>query len=258
MLGFVVFKRIAFLSLLVVAAGIGAALASPAEDALPRPDPARDQTPNPALEPSGAPLCELVFDAASIAEQRRIAAAYARRLNGQCALLVRASEDARGAAVATPGLSVNGDVMSPVALDDLQWRQTFQQALVDIRAASRWHLDLYLAKTSTRGGSPSIDFSVCNLERERRFDGSFRLLLVERQPVSAQPDHYWRLLREIVRAPIEDLAPAAIVGCPLPERFELPISGTGLPLLIIAIVDDSAGRVQALLSIPMNRDGSQP
>ncbi|NEX15985.1 MAG: hypothetical protein C1943_04940 [Halochromatium sp.] len=230
-------------------------------------DQALAQAPKPESEPSNRSLCELLLDAAPAieqgadheAEQRAMAATYLRRLGEHCALLARGPEDdAQDAEKAAPQLRVDGVAMRLIALDDPQWRQGFQQALAEARAAPRWHLDLYLAKTSTRDGSPSIDFSVCNLEQRRRFDGTFRLLLVEQQSVPAQQGHYWRVLREIVRAPIDDLAPAAVAGCPLPERFELPTSSEGLPLFIIAIVDSAVGRVQAVLTIPMNRDGAQP
>lgn len=190
---------------------------------------------------------------------RRWPQAYLRRLGEHCALLVRGpEEDAQGAEKAAPQLRVDGVAMRAIALHDPQWRQGLQRALAEARAAPRWHLDLYLAKTSTRAGSPGIDFSVCNLEQRRGFNGSFRLLLVEQQPVPAQQGHYWRVLREIVLAPIDDLAPAAAAGCPLPERFDLPSSSAGLPVFIIAIVDDAEGRVQAVLTIPMAKDETQP
>jgi len=115
------------------------------------------------------------------------------------------------------------------------------------RAAARWRLDLYLARTVARDGSPTVDFTVCNLEPRRHFNGNFRLVLVER----GAPATVWMSRREIVRQPIEDLGEAAVVGCSLPERFALPIHAALADLAVIAVVADRDGRVQALALEPL-------
>jgi hypothetical protein len=92
-----------------------------------------------------------------------------------------------------------------------------------------------------------VDFTVCNREQGRLFNGWFRLVLVEPRWTRDGGHRYWLHRQEIVREPIEALAEAAVVGCSLPERFGLPLAETASEEAIIAVVYDDAGSVQSLL-----------
>jgi hypothetical protein len=144
-------------------------------------------------------------------------------------------------------LQIDGTAGVGVAISALGWQDALRAAFRDIALSERWRLEPYLAKTAARDGRSTVDFTICNREQARSFNGSFRLLLAERHALAGGDAHYWVARQEIVQDRIDELRPAAIVGCAFPERFELPAGGRSDATAIIAIVYDAGGRVQALL-----------
>jgi hypothetical protein len=187
-------------------------------------------------------LCEL--DPGQGVGQRALLAEVAAASAGRCLLLVETPQPAMSSG---PRLRVIGAKAAAVLALDPGWRAGLRRALTQASAGDPWALDPYLAKTVARDGSPSVDFTVCNREQGRLFNGWFRLVLVEPRWTPDGGHRYWLHRQEIVREPIEALAEAAVVGCSLPERFGLPLAETASEEAIIAVVYDDAGSVQSLL-----------
>lgn len=189
-------------------------------------------------------LCELEVAAKTVPPVAL--EAVAAELAARCLLIVKQHQSGTQRKPAS-SLRVNGLDQRGVDLADPQWRSQLDRALADARADTGWRLDPYLAKTAARDGRPTVDFTLCNMERVRPFKGSFRLLLAERHALPQGRGQYWRVRNEVAREPIARLAPAAAVGCSLPERFALPSDRLFLSTAIIAVVYDAIGHVQALL-----------
>lgn len=201
-------------------------------------------------------LCELEIAAAQ-AELPVALETIATELAGRCLFLVKQREAGKERGAAS-NLRVNGLDPQGVDLADPQWRSQLDRALADARADPGWSLDPYLAKTAARDGRPTVDFTLCNMERVRPFKGSFRLLLAERHALPLGRGQYWRVRNEVAREPIARLAPAATVGCALPERFALPSDRLFLSTAIIAVVYDAIGHVQALLYETLTPEVAHP
>ncbi|MFB1486669.1 MULTISPECIES: hypothetical protein [unclassified Thiocapsa] len=204
---------------------------------------------------SGEPrvLCELEIGAITDARQRARVETTVALVHEHCLALVVQGDDAAPAstAVRVNGLSLTMSDLDENALDTQGWHAGFSRLLADARVATAWRLDLYLARTRDPHGGPAVDFTVCNMEPGRIFQGAFRLLLVEPVAIDGGLGQYWLVRQELVRQPIVDLHEAAVVGCALPERFGLPLADDAPPAAILAVVDDERGRVQAVLLAPV-------
>lgn len=204
---------------------------------------------------SGEPrvLCELEIGAITDARQRVRVETSVALVHEHCLVLVVQRDDAAPAStgVRVNGLSLTMNDLDENALETQGWHAGFSRLLAEAHALASWRLDLYLARTKDPHGGPAVDFTVCNMEPGRIFQGAFRLLLVEPVAIDGGRGEYWLMRQELVHQPIVDLHEAAVVGCALPERFGLPLADEVPPAAILAVVDDDAGRVRAVLLVPV-------
>ncbi len=125
------------------------------------------------------------------------------------------------------------------------WQTDLSRMLDSDLTVGKWKLALYLSFKSMREGKKIVDFSICNMEKIKQFNGSFILWLAEMKTLATGQEG-WVVVKKLVEKNIQHLHPAKTVGCCLPDRFLLPELSVTKKYCIISVVYDSDLSVQAV------------
>ncbi len=125
------------------------------------------------------------------------------------------------------------------------WQTDLSRLLESDLTVGKWKLGLYLSCRQSQEDKAIIDFSVCNMGKIKKFNGSFILWVAEMKTLGSGQKG-WVVIKKLVEKKIKNLPPATTVGCSLPDQFPIPeLSGTK-KYCIISVVYDSDLSVQAV------------
>ncbi len=125
------------------------------------------------------------------------------------------------------------------------WQTDLSQLIGNNMIRGKWKLNVYLSSKLSQESKPIVDFSVCNMEKIKFFNGSFILWMAELQAIGLGKNG-WVVTKKLVEKKIKDLPPAQTVGCVLPDQFSLPKLSGGKKLSIISVIYASDLSVQAV------------
>ncbi|MCP3874032.1 MAG: hypothetical protein GY699_12850, partial [Desulfobacteraceae bacterium] len=125
------------------------------------------------------------------------------------------------------------------------WQTDLSKALENNMIAEKWKLNVYLSSKHSRKGKTIVNFSVCNMEKIKEFNGSFILWMAEMQAIESG-NNGWVVTKKLVEKNIKDLPPAKTMGCVLPDQFLLPKLSGDKKFSIISVVYASDLSVQAV------------
>ncbi len=143
-----------------------------------------------------------------------------------------------------PIIVVNGNnkvFVSP----STSWQTDLSKAFENNMIAGKWKLNLYLSSKQSREDKTIVNFSVCNMEKIKKFNGNFILWMAEMQAIGSGRNG-WVVTKKLVEKKINNLPPAKTVGCVLPDQCLLPKLSGKKKFSIISVVYASDLSVQAV------------
>ncbi len=143
-----------------------------------------------------------------------------------------------------PIIVVNGN-NKVFVFPSTSWQTDLSMALENNMIAGKWKLNLYLSSKQSREDKTIVNFSVCNMEKIKKFNGNFILWMAEMQTIGSGKNG-WVVTKKLVEKKINNLPPAKTVGCVLPDQCLLPKLSGEKKFSIISVVYASDLSVQAV------------
>ncbi len=202
-------------------------------------------------------LCEIYVPDTKVPSYSYFYSTLKRTIKGRCLVLIHltvgepdtgyanSSSAEQKADQPFPLIVINGKEKFSVS-PSTPWQTGLSRLLDNDMIAGKWKLGLHLSSKLSRVGKAVVDFTVCNMEKTKNFNGSFVLWMAEMKTMGSGQKGCVATTK-LVEKKFKRLPPSKMAGCSLPYQFPLPKMSGEKKYCIISVVYSSDFRVQAVM-----------